>query len=507
MPFLSDRILNPKLISRVVPVEDAVKFVKDGMVLAVSGFTKSGEPKTFLPALARHLSAHAPETRIALMSGASLSEEVEGPLAPFIAKRSPYMSSTASRLLIHAGKMDFSDVHLSAFSRNLIYGFYGEVDLAVVEVCRINADGSVVLTSSVGISAEALALAKQIIIEVNTASPDYSGFHDLLIPRSYPDSLPSLPISQVGDRIGETTIRIDPSKVVAVVESSIPDHPVAFKEATPVERQIAGNTIDFLMHCDRVLGWKGKLPPLQSGVGSIANAVIGELKSSPFERIRFWTEVFQDGMMKYLEDEDLLEFASSTALSLSASAQVQFQRQIERCRERLVLRPVWVSNSPELITRLFVIAINTPIEVDIYGHVNSTHVGGSKLVNGLGGSGDFLRNAYLSAVHTPSVRKLRDGRTVSCVMPYVRHIDHTEHDIKCVITEQGYALNLDIRSPKKRAIDIIEHCAHPYFRPLLHDYMRLSGDGDEPRPSKLSILEGWWKEYDQACRAFAQAAL
>ena len=110
---------------------------------------------------------------------------------------------------------------------------------------------------------------------------------------------------------------------------------------------------------------------------------------------------------------------------------------------------MWLSNSAELISRLFVIAMNTPIEVDIYGHVNSTHVDGSRVINGLGGSGDFFRNAYLSIVHTPSVRKLKDGRTVSCVMPYVRHIDHTEHDIKCVVTEQGYAINTEIRSARR----------------------------------------------------------
>jgi acetyl-CoA hydrolase len=151
---------------------------------------------------------------------------------------------------------------------------------------------------------------------------------------------------------------------------------------------------------------------------------------------------------------------------------------------------------------LFVIAMNTPIEVDIYGHVNSTHVDGSKVINGLGGSGDFFRNAYISIGHTPSVRHIKDGRTVSCVMPYVRHIDHTEHDIKCVVTEQGFAKNTEIRSAKHRAEEIIDKCAHPHFRPLLREYLKIAGGGDEPRPTDMKILEGWWKEYDIACRCF-----
>jgi len=123
--------------------------------------------------------------------------------------------------------------------------------------------------------------------------------------------------------------------------------------------------------------------------------------------------------------------------------------------------------------------MNTPIEVDIYGHVNSTHIDGSRVVNGLGGSGDLFRHAYLSIVHHPSVRRLKDGRVVSCVLPYVRHIDHTEHDINCVVTEQGFALNTEIRSARHRAEDIISKCAHPHFQPILREYMKIAGGGDE----------------------------
>jgi acetyl-CoA hydrolase len=128
------------------------------------------------------------------------------------------------------------------------------------------------------------------------------------------------------------------------------------------------------------------------------------------------------------------------------------------------------------------------------------------VVNGLGGSGDFFRNSYISIVHTPSIRTLKDGRTVSCVMPYVRHIDHTEHDIKCVVTEQGYAINTEIRSARHRAEDIIAQCAHPHFRPILREYLGMAGTGDQPRPTDLKDLEDWWRAYDQACRTFPKSA-
>jgi len=239
-------------------------------------------------------------------------------------------------------------------------------------------------------------------------------------------------------------------------------------------------------------------------VGNVANAVIGQLYKSPFKRIRFWTEVFQDGMMRYVEDDDKFEFASATALSFSEESSREFVRLFPRCRDKLVLRPMWLSNNAELIARLFVIAMNTPIEVDIYGHVNSTHVDGSKVINGLGGSGDFFRSAYLSIVHTPSIRRLRNGRTVSCIMPYVNHIDHTEHDINCVVTEHGFALNTEIRSARHRAEDIINNCAHPHFRPILRNYLKLSGGGVQPRSLDMDMLRHWWQDYEEACRSFPE---
>lgn len=500
---LAERIECAALRRLVVPADEAARRVKAGDVLAVSGFTKAGEPKEFMPALARHLATLGPDAKITLYSGASLSEEVEAPLAPYIARRGPYMSSTASRRLIHAGKMDYTDVHLSHFARGVMYGFYGDIDLAVIEVSRIRPDGSVVLSASVGVSAEALARAKAVVLEVNTAIPDFTGMHDIVLPAAPPTIGWPVPVTGVRDRVGAPYVRLDPSKVVAVVESRRPDFPVAYAADEVICGGIAGHVIAFLVECQRRFEWHHWVPPLQSGVGNIANAIIGELHRSPFRRLHFWTEVFQEGMLSLLADRDRFAGASAAALSLSDTAPERVAKILEDTRGDVVLRPMWMSNNPEIISRLHVIAMNTPLEVDIYGHVNSTHVEGSRIVNGLGGSGDFFRNAYLSVAHTPSIRRLRDGRTVSCVLPFVSHVDHTEHDIKCVVTEQGYATNFEIRSPRARAREIIERCAHPYFRPLLHEAVALAGDGDEPRLVQLDRLEDWWRHYDEACHRFS----
>lgn len=114
--------------------------------------------------------------------------------------------------------------------------------------------------------------------------------------------------------------------------------------------------------------------------------------------------------------------------------------------------------------------MNTPVEVDIYAHANSTNVMGSRMLNGLGGSADFLRNAKISIMHTPSARPSKSDPTgVSCIVPFASHIDQTEHDLDIVVTEQGLA---DLRGmcPRERAVEIINKCAHPDYKDQLHEY-------------------------------------
>lgn len=141
--------------------------------------------------------------------------------------------------------------------------------------------------------------------------------------------------------------------------------------------------------------------------------------------------------------------------------------------ERIVLRPQEISNNPEIIRRLGVIALNVGLEFDIYGHANSTHVAGVNLMNGIGGSGDFERNAYLSIFMAPSIAK--EGK-ISTIVPMCSHVDHSEHSVKVIITEQGIA---DLRglSPIERAHTIIENCAHPLYRDYLHRYLESTSGG------------------------------
>ncbi len=230
-------------------------------------------------------------------------------------------------------------------------------------------------------------------------------------------------------------------------------------------RAIAGHLLEFLAHEVKMGRLTKNLLPLQSGVGNVTNAVLAGLIDAPYENLTSFTEVIQDGMLDLL-DAGKLRMASATAFSLSPEAAERLNNEAERYRHKLILRPQEISNHPELVRRLGCIAMNGLIEADIYGNVNSTHVMGSRIQNGIGGSGDFARNAYLSIFMTHSTAK---KGAISAIVPQASHVDHITQDVHVIVTEQGLA---DLRglSPKQRAKVIIENCAHPAYRPMLEDY-------------------------------------
>ncbi|WP_304487907.1 acetyl-CoA hydrolase/transferase C-terminal domain-containing protein, partial [Dyella sp. ASV21] len=239
----------------------------------------------------------------------------------------------------------------------------------------------------------------------------------------------------------------------------------AFAPPDETSRQIADNLIDFFRH-EIAKGRLGpQLLPLQSGVGNIANAVLAGLSAGGFRGLTAYTEVIQDGMLDMLA-KGVLDVASATSFSLSPAGIEQFLANIDYFRKRIILRTQEISNHPELVRRLGCIAMNGMVEADIYGNINSTHVAGTSIINGIGGSGDFARNGFLSCFLTPSTAK---NGAISCIVPMASHVDHTEHDVSVVVTEQGLA---DLRglSPRQRAKVIIERCAHPSYRPMLQDY-------------------------------------
>jgi acetyl-CoA hydrolase len=462
----------------ILTAAEAADHVFNGATVGFSGFTPAGAAKAVPRAIAERakaLHAEGKSFQIRVLTGASTGKNLDEALgaAEAISWRAPYQSSKALRKQMNSGKMQFVDMHLSHVPQTVAEGFFGPMDLAVVEATDVTADGRVYLSSSIGASPTYLRCAEKVIIEINRAhSPRVSEMADITILPNPPHRSP-IPIFHALERIGWPFASVDPKKVIGIVETDEPDDVAPFAPADETSNRIASNVVAFLLDEMRA----GRIPPqflpLQSGVGNIANAVMAGLgESEDIPPFLMYSEVFQDALVDLME-RGQLRGASATSLTLSPEKLRRVYDNMDFFGPRIVLRPQEISNNPGVVRRLGVITTNTALEIDIYGHANSTHVSGTQMMNGIGGSGDFTRNAYLSIFMCPSVAK--DGR-ISTIVPMATHVDHNEHSVQVVITEQGIA-DLRGKGPIERARTLINHCAHPAYREYLTRYLEDSPQG------------------------------
>lgn len=478
--------LYEKYKDKVMSAEQAAELVEANMTLGCSGFTMVGYPKAVPSAMAKLGKAK----NLTIMTGASVGGALDGALveAGLTARRFPYQTNKAMRDAVNAGKVLYSDQHLSETVAYLNRGMGPKIDIAIIECCAVTKDG-LVPAATVGNSETYVRLADKVIIELNELLPlELYGFHDIYSP-SGRDGGP-VPIVDVMDKVGTPFIPCPPGKIAAIVMTRDSGEYPKFKAPDADSEAIAQNIVDFLKQEVAAGHQPIHLTPIQSGVGSVANAVLAGLQKGGFRDLRMFTEVIQDSALNLIRD-GVIVGASCTSLSLSEKAQKELYDHIDYYRNHVVIRPQEVSNFPGLVRRLGLIAMNTPIECDIYGNVNSTHIMGTKIMNGIGGSGDFARNAGLSIFATSSVAK---GGDISCIVPFCSHIDHTEHDVQVIVTEQGVA-DLRWKAPRERAELIIENCAHPDYKPMLREYYKealaLGGHTPHVLPKALS----WHQRY------------
>jgi acetyl-CoA hydrolase len=472
----------------VLSAEEAAGLIHNGQTIGFSGFTPAGSAKAIPAALARKAVAEHEAGRpfkVGVLTGASTGKSLDGALAEAeaIGFRMPYQSDSTLRKQINEGKVRFVDMHLSLVPQNVRYGFMGPIHWAVVEACDLTAGGGVVLTSSVGASNTYLRLADKILIELNSRHPaSLLGLHDLFEPQD-PPARQEIPIYHPSDRIGSPICVVDPRKIAGIVMTDAPDETGAFDEPTAVTDRIGQNVADFLAAEMKAKRIPPGFLPLQSGVGNIANAVLAALgESRDIPPFVMYTEVLQDSVVPLLEN-GRCTFASTCALTLSPGAMDRVTGNIDFFKKRVVLRPQEISNHPEIVRRLGIVSMNTAIEVDLGGNVNSTHVMGKTMMNGIGGSGDFTRNAYLSIFSCPSTAK--NGK-ISAIVPLAAHMDHSEHSVQIIVTEHGVA-DLRGKDPHERASIIIENCADPEYRVMLRDYLKLTQKGHEPLSLSLGL--------------------
>ena len=473
---------------KFITAEEAAAFVNNDDNVGFSGFTPAGCPKSVPEAIAKRAAeehAKGNPFQIGMFTGASTGDRLDGELARAnaIKFRTPYQSNKDLRSALNAHKAHYYDMHLSELAQSLRYGFLGKINVVVIEAADVTEDGEIVPTCGVGITPTICRLADKIIVELNHKHPKaIRGMHDIYEPLD-PPYRREIPVYSPSDRIGLPYVKVDPSKIVGVVETENANEGGAFAPLDDVTKAIGNNVAMFLAGELKA----GRIPegflPMQSGVGNVANAVlaaIGENKEIPAFNV--YTEVIQDAVISLMK-EGRVKFASGCSLSVSNEVIREIYANLDFFKDKILLRPQEISNNPEVARRLGLITINTALEADIFGNINSTHVSGTKMMNGIGGSGDFTRSAYLSIFTTPSTAK--DGK-ISAFVPMVSHVDHNEHSVKVIITEYGVA-DLRGKSPVQRAEAIINNCVHPDYRPLLTEYMNMGIKGHTPQNLKCSF--------------------
>ena len=446
----------------ILTPEEAAELFYNDCNCGFSGFTAPGAPKMVTQAIAakaERLHAQGEPFKINIVTGASTSDKCDGMLARAnaIGRRTPYQNHPDLRKRINSHDAHYFDLHLSETAQKLRYGFIGDIDIAIIEVSDVQDDGTVVVGIGVGNVPTIAMMAKRIIIELNEKLRHaLYGLHDIYIPLD-PPCRREIPIFKPSDRIGSPVLKLDPEKIVGVVMSDSYEGVKPFTPLDDTTKMIGANVCRFLIGEMKA----GRIPssflPIQSGVGNVANAVLyGLADAKEIPPFQMYTEVIQDAVIELMKN-GRCSFGSTSSLTVSNEVEEEVISNIDFFKEHLVVRPVEISNNPEVIRRLGVIAMNTALEADIFGNINSTHVTGTKMMNGIGGSGDFTRNAYVSIFSCPSITK--EGK-ISNIVPMVSHVDHTEHSVDILVTDQGIA---DMRGldPVQRAETIINNCAHP----------------------------------------------
>ena len=471
----------------------AAELIAHDSNVAFSGFTPNGIPKDIIREVRKRaeiLHANGEPYQIGIITGASGCQSLEGDMAAAhaIKFRGPFSTNKDFRIHTNLGEIDYEDMHLGHVAERLRRGFYGEIDWAIIECSEIEEGADecrAYLTTAGGIVPTIVRLAKRIFIELNHFhSPKSKFLHDVYECEEYPRRKP-IPLLSVGGRIGTNYVSIDPRKIVAVVETNTPEEARGFKDPNEDLSIIGQRVVDFFISDMK----KGHIPscmfPIQSGVGTTGNAImkaIGRCEGQ-LPPLEVYSEVVQDAVVELIEKGKISQ-ASCAAMTCTNECIQHVYDNMDFFSRHLTLRPSELANSPELIRRFGVIAMNTALECDLYGHENSSHVCGSSLMNGIGGSCDYERNGSISIFYTPSTAK--DGK-ISAIVPMCCHVDSTEHDVDVIVTEQGIA-DLRGKGPMRRAQEVIENCAHPDYKPLLRDYLTyIAPKGHEPQSMRAAL--------------------
>ena len=485
---MKDRIC-PSLKNRITSAAKASEVIVDGMTVAMSGYAMAGYPKAIPEELVRRKNKGL-NLAINLITGANVPwlDELLG-ASEIIKGRVPMCASKVLSSQVNSHQVSYVEQQMCKMPRLLRSHSFGNIDVLVVEALAVTEEG-LIPTTSVGLTSYLMEAANEIIVEINRAQPEILfGMHDVYIPKPSPATEP-IPLTSCRDRIGSAFIPVNMSKIKYIVETDKPENKKQLITYSLSSRKTAENLFSFLKKEYHTKSG-GVIPPIQLGFGNIADAVADLLQMSEFTNLQFFCGGISENILKLLASGKASGI-STGGISMNENVG-KILEQISDVHEKLILRNGDMINNAEIIGRLGVIALNTGIEIDIYGNVNSSHIGGNSVVYGIGGGANFAQNAGLSVVLIPSVSK---GGAISNIVPMVSHQDICEHDIDIVITENGYA---DIRGldDLQRAEAIISNCAAEDYKQQLLDYFRASIKLGGHHPQNPQMAFGWYTRFKE----------
>ncbi len=315
-----------------------------------------------------------------------------------------------------------SEIHL-LFRRNIL-----PVDVAVVQVSPPDKHGYCSLGVSVDVTLPAVQCARRVIAQVNP-----------LVPRTHGDGI------------------VHVSQIDALVEANEPIHQYAPGEISETEAQI-GRHVASLIEDGATL---------QMGIGSIPNAVLGNLGGH--KRLGIHTEMFTDGILSLVEagvvtgEEKALE--TNKIVTCFAAGSQKLYDFIDDNPLVHFKEAAYTNDTANIRRNPRVTAINSAIEIDLTGQICADTIG-SLQYSGVGGQMDFIRGAALSEggkpiIALPSVT----AKGISKITPFLRHgagVTTTRAHVHYVATEYG-VVNLFGKNLKQRA-DALISIAHPNHR-------------------------------------------
>lgn len=309
------------------------------------------------------------------------------------------------------------------------------VDVLMVQVAPMDRFGYFNLGPTNSHVIEAARRADRILLEVNPNMPRVSGLYD-------------------------ENIHID--QVTAIVENNSPLDELPNALPDEIDRQIAAKIVE-------------NIPDgatLQLGIGGMPNAVGEMIARSDLKDLGIHTEMYVDSMV----DMTLAGVITGKCKNFDREKQVfSFAAGPKRMYEfmndnpALVTAPVDYVNDPKLIAELDrFISINSAIEVDIYGQVNSETVG-FRHISGTGGQLDFVIGAYNSKggksfIALSSTFTDKKGESHSRILPSLAQgtvVTDPRSTPHYIVTEYGM-VNLKGKASWQRAEALIS-IAHPDY--------------------------------------------